>query len=53
VDGGEIDFDKRAKSDDEAKAATQREGRPTAPVDGALPLDLMLGQRAVGIMVLE
>ena len=51
--GGENDFDEWAKTDDEAKAATQHEGRPTAPVDGALPLDLMLGQRAVGIMVLE
>ena len=40
-------------TDDEAKAATQREGRTTAPVEGPLPLNPMLGQRAVGIMVLE
>jgi|APMI01.1.fsa_nt_gi hypothetical protein len=53
VDGGETDFDERAKTDDEAKAATQREGRTTAPVEGPLPLNPMLGQRAVGIMVLE
>jgi hypothetical protein len=53
VDGGGNDVDERTKTDDEVKAATQREGRPTAPVEGPLPLDLMLGQRAVGIMVLE
>jgi len=37
----------------EADAVIQRDRRSAAPVQGPLPLDLMPGWRALGILVLE